>query len=706
MEEKKLYDGTGDMQFAKPYVDVDEWRDKPVRHRYIHGGFEGTLTRFCFYFPPAENYVKRFFQHLSPFVGDEKEAQQQEGIEDKISFAVKHGSYLVESNLGGIVNGGDDPTLMYRASAACAQFSRKLASEFYGGHRPYGYVYGGSGGGFKTISCVESTTGIWDGAVPFVIGSPVAMPNVFTVRAHAMRILRNKMEEIKDALEPGGSGNPYECLNEEEAAALREAELMGFPMETWCVYDTIGEGALPVLTPAAMAIDPSYCKDFWEKPGYLGTASGSSAKRDRIVMESEVTQIFHPEYGLMGMADSIDEKNAYGVDEAWKHAMGHGQKLPVFSLHPYPEGDFYRTGMKIRFTSGALSGEEFGAICLPENCVTIDVGMDTRDLKELLGKARVGDKVMLDNSDYIALQTFHRHQVPGPEYHAWDQFRDEKGEPVYPQRPVLVGPVIAGHGAGSVQSGTPNCKVIILESLMDESAFPWQADWYRSLIRKNAGTEDEDVMRLWYMEHCMHTDCEEGNGGDHQHIVSYLGALYQALLDLSDWVERGIVPAESSGYDMDGGQVRIKDTAKERKGIQPLVRMGICEETGKEEKAKTPETAQRKEEKAKASKTQTAKAVQRKEVKAGDTVSFQVLAELPEGCGKVETMLWDFEESGEFTPGGRITEEAGNVVKIENSHRFTQPGTHFPVVKVAVNRKPGDEFTRIYNQERVRVIVE
>ncbi len=134
--------------------------------------------------------------------------------------------------------------------------------------------------------------------------------------------------------------------------------------------------------------------------------------------------------------------------------------------------------------------------------------------------------------------------------------------------------------------------------------------------------------------------------------------------------------------------MRIKKTAQERKGIQPVVRMGICEETGK------------------AGKEEIAEMVQRKEVKAGDTVSFQVLAELPEGCGEVETMLWDFEGSDEFTPGGKITGTDGGRVRIENSHTFTRTGTHFPVVKVAVNRKPGDEFTRIYNQARVRVIVE
>src|SRR5258706_15611180 len=28
-----------DPQFTKPFIDVDEWRDGPVHHRYVHGGF-------------------------------------------------------------------------------------------------------------------------------------------------------------------------------------------------------------------------------------------------------------------------------------------------------------------------------------------------------------------------------------------------------------------------------------------------------------------------------------------------------------------------------------------------------------------------------------------------------------------------------------------------------------------------------------------
>jgi hypothetical protein len=56
----------GDPMFARPYIDLDEWRAEPVRHRYVHGGFEDTDTRFSFYLPPTEQYEGRFFQYITP----------------------------------------------------------------------------------------------------------------------------------------------------------------------------------------------------------------------------------------------------------------------------------------------------------------------------------------------------------------------------------------------------------------------------------------------------------------------------------------------------------------------------------------------------------------------------------------------------------------------------------------------------------------
>ena len=37
--------------FGDPYIDADEGRDAPLRHRYLHGGFARTDTRFNFYDP-------------------------------------------------------------------------------------------------------------------------------------------------------------------------------------------------------------------------------------------------------------------------------------------------------------------------------------------------------------------------------------------------------------------------------------------------------------------------------------------------------------------------------------------------------------------------------------------------------------------------------------------------------------------------------
>lgn len=140
-----------DPDFADPFVDVDEWRDDPVRHRYVHGGFVGTDTRFSFYLPPAERYEGRFFQHLTPVPDREDLAQGARGAEDKIAFSSDSGAIFVETNGGGAVAtpGSDtDPTVgAYRAHAAAARYARAVAGERYGSHRAHGYAYGGSGGG-------------------------------------------------------------------------------------------------------------------------------------------------------------------------------------------------------------------------------------------------------------------------------------------------------------------------------------------------------------------------------------------------------------------------------------------------------------------------------------------------------------------------------------------------------------------------------
>jgi len=92
---------TTDSIFCNPYIDMDEWRDNPVRHRYVHGGFNGTGTRFSFYFPPEEKYEGRFFQYVTPFPDNENLSQGAKGAQDIIGFSVASGAYFIETNGGG-----------------------------------------------------------------------------------------------------------------------------------------------------------------------------------------------------------------------------------------------------------------------------------------------------------------------------------------------------------------------------------------------------------------------------------------------------------------------------------------------------------------------------------------------------------------------------------------------------------------------------
>jgi len=667
---------TNDTLFKEPYVDVDEWRDVPVRHRYVHGGFKRTNARFSFYFPPKEKYQGRFFQYITPFPDNENLSQGATGEEDKIGFSIKSGAYFIETNEGGRIDfsknnpGGDATIGAYRVNAASAQFSRVVAAKIYGLHnRPYGYAFGGSGGAFRTIGGIENTEGVWDGVVPYVVGSPEAIPNVFTVRMYAMRVLKNKFPQIIDAVEPGGSGDMYAGLNEEEKAALREVTKMGFPPKSWFGYKTMGIHGFLVLYQGVVMADKTYfTEDFWNKPGYLGANPPPSLLKARIQQASTIKASIPIDQSIsLGLSEPLSAQERGTADAAWKSMGGSEGTMPVaFQLNErLPDIDFLGGDLIIK--SGAAAGK------------TLQLTKISGD-KVVLGPAdaavlvlmKPGDSVQVDNSNFLAVQTYHRHQVPEKEYHVWDQFRDADGKPIYPQRPMLLGPLFTRGASGVLPAGKFKGKMIVLSSLWDREAFPWQADWYRSKVKENLGDSTDNYFRLWYTDHALHGDLSKQE--DPTHTVSYLGVLQQALLDLSAWVEKGIDPPATTNYTIEDGQVIVPPTAVERKGIQPVVKL----------KANSGERA---------------------DVKVGEPVIFTAEIEVPANTGKIIFAHWDFEGAGTFAVAGKFT--PASQVKLKTTHAFSKSGTYFVTLRVASQRQ-GDaktSFTRIQNLERVRVVV-
>ena len=672
---------TQDTLFNEPYVDIDEWREAPARHRYVHGGFEGTDTRFSFYFPPEEQYEGRFYQYITPFPDNENLSQGASGEEDKIGFSISSGAYFIETNGGGRVDfgspgsGGDLTIGAYRANAAAAQYSRVVAAEMYGEHRPYGYAFGGSGGAYRTMGGMENTEGVWDGAVPYVPGSPMAIPNVFTVRMHAMRVLEDKFPQIVDALEPGGSGDMYAGLDAEEKEALQEVTKMGFPPESWFGYETMGvHGFVAVYQGMVMADRGYFTDDFWDVPGYLGANPPASLLAARVQETSKIKAAIPIDQAVeMRLVEPMSAQERGTADLAWKSLGGQEGTMPVaFQLEDeLPDVEFLGGDLIIK--SGAAAGKSLQLT----KVVGDNVVLGPAD-PSVLAQIKPGDNVQVDNSNFLAAQTYHRHQVPGEEYRVWDQFRDADGEPVYPQRPFLLGPAFTQSASGVLPTGAFEGKMIVLSSLWDREAFPWQADWYCSKVREHLGDSTDNHFRLWYTDRALHGDLSEQE--DPTRTVSYLGVLQQALRDLSAWVEEGTSPPATTNYKIEDGQVIVPATAAERRGIQPVV-------------------------------TLKANGGKRAEVQAGEPVTFTATIEVPPNTGQVVAAAWDFEGDGDFPVVEQISDSSSNDsitrVALENTHIFSEPGTYFPVLR-AVSQREGDATTpyaRIQNLGRVRVVV-
>ena len=687
--EKTIYQAKLDPRYQHPFIDLEEKRERRLPdgtvlpYLYVHGGFEGTALKFAISYPEKDRFEGRFFQYLSPFPGPTEElaSQVKSGEDDIIAFSILHGGYFLETNMeAGNSNPMGDNTVVWKSSAAAAEYSRDKAKELYGCERPYGYVFGGSGGGYKTMACIENTNA-WDGAVPYVIGSPVSLPNTITLHVQGQRVLRHVFRKIVDNMDAGGSGNMYDGLNETEAAMLKEIVQMGFDPRIWyCEANgQINDGSLPVLSPVVKMSDPTYFKDFWTVPGYMGSDPESSAVRDRLQFKSRVTRVHLP--GAAAANDQeIDDRN--GVDSAWQKFLADPNGAFI-ELEEVPTGDdLYLQGVSVSPLTGEGVGMQFLLDKLEGNCVKLGLCFGMNDLAGALSKIKPGDEISLDNSDYIALQSYYRHQVPADlSFHAWDQFRDENGQPTLPQRKTVMGYFFTG--TGTVQDGNIQGKTIVVQSLMDESTCPWCADWYRGKVREAKGSEKD--FRVYYMDRCMHGDV---TFMENNMVTNYLGAHRQALVDLSAWVEKGIEPLPSSVYEYTGGLIVPAATAKERRGLQPVV--SLC-----------------------------ANGDACAHVKTGEAVCFTAYAEVPEGAGEVTAFDFGFEDNRDL-PGGidadypvkgeveRFEANGVSAAKAAVSYTFDKPGTYYAAVRVKANRNGdvNDLFTQVKNLARAKVVVE
>ncbi|TCC36623.1 Tat pathway signal sequence domain protein [Kribbella speibonae] len=621
-----------DPAYNRPVVDSERDVQSPVPHHRVSGHFEGTKYKFNIYLPPKNQWQGRFFHKVYPLAT----IQDENASDETIAFGAESGAYTVQTN-------GDGG---YRVDAAAAKFAKLVAASYYRepSRRIYGYVYGGSGGSFQTIGAIENTVGVWDGAVPFVPGVPTSVPNNFFIRAFARLILKDKAPQIADAVRPGGSGDPYAGLNPTERAVLQEVTKLGVPLRAWEDYryllglDT-SDGLLG-FGGVVRGIDPTYADDFWSRPGYLGTeqsALGALVRAAKVDHVATITRVNRDASGapvslVLGSVPSIHD--AVGLD---------------FTL--------YDGATKLGSLTGSLD--------TAKKVFTISGGD--------LDAVATGRQLRIDNRWAVALTSYHRHQVPTRAgFTAWDQFRAPDGTPIYPQRPIQIGPLISSStSGGGTHTGQITGKVIIVGNLLDVDAYPWHASWYAQQVQAALGDRFGDNFRIWYNDNADHLEGPV-TGSRATRLIEYTGFLQQAVRDVSAWVERGVAPPRSSQYKVVDGQVQVPARATARGGIQPVVDL-------------------------------TANGSDHVDVAAGQRVTFSARIQAPPKTGSVVAAAWDFTGSGTYTSSAIGAPRS--TVELRTSFVFTKAGTYFPALRATSQRDPRSSFGQAQNLGRVRVVV-
>ena len=616
-----------DPGFSDPVITSETDQTTPVPLHRVTGHIAGTA--FNIYLPQKSQWQGRFFQHTYP-------TQTADAPDEDIAFGAASGAYTVTA----AGSGG------YRQEAALAKFAKTVAASYYGtDRRIYGYLYGASGGSFPTIGAIENTSGVWDGAVPIVMGSPMAIPNTFFIRAYARFVLESKVGQIADAMRPGGSGDPYAGLDPLQSSVLTEVTRLGLPLSGWVDPNyilglTTSDGLLGFAS-TIRAFDPTYASDFWTAPGYLGTersALGDYFRAARFDKDATIASVQQDATGALTsvtLSDAPSVTNPNAIDFSVTDARG--TSLPV---------------------DGTLDA----------NTKTVTLGTVNASTRALL---QAGSVVHVDNSWQLALFAYHRYQTPTAlDIHAWDQYRNPDGTPRYPVRAFRLGEFLASAVSGGASySGAIKAKVIAVDDLVDVDSYPWQADWYSQRVRAAMGGQYDDSFRLWYFQSADHV------GLDTTRVVSYTGFVEQALRDLSAWVERGVAPARSTKHTVtDDAQIEVGPNAAQRGGIQPSVDL-------------------------------TSHGSDRVDIRAGQSVPFTAIVQVPPGYGSVVRVEWDYEGTGTYTPAP--FGPAKPVVNLDGSFRYDKPGTYYAAVRVYSQRdgNASEPYALIGNLDRIRVVV-
>lgn len=557
----------------------------------------------------------------------------------------------------------------HRHEAAATKVAMAYANKLYGnGAKIYNYFWGCSGGGIVSQAAAENTTGVWDGVQVQCTGpTGVATFHSFHWQAHyTMAIPQAKRDAIAAAALPGGTGDIYAGLNEEEKSVLNEFISAGYPLP---VIGNHFKNFVPLVDPIDIRLeDPSYEEDFWTRPGYAGVNPPNYLKAalvDGVTTIKSITRdasgaptaiqfdpATFPKLGVTG--DNYLEYYVYADD-------GRTRVMDPVRVVGEPSDNRRRFGLMGKLDPATatltLTGTVARIMGPPAPIVNSQMLLDA--LKE-------GGKVRVNNRFILAMYYYPRYSnIPGGR--SYDQYRNADGSAKYPQRTnvaVLSHPNYRTMG-GRIETGAIKTRTMIIEGMGDNLSWPLFNASYAEQVQRTLGkAKAEQMMRFYLHDNGRHTT----GGGEP-------GIFQQSIQDLMAWAEKGIAPPPSTHYTIRNGQVIAAPRAADRYGLQPVMEF-------------------------------TANGASRATVGVNEPVNLAGRFEMPPRAGLIVQYSWTVD--GKADPM-TVLEKPQLQAEVARTIRFDKPGTY--VVRLTVNGQrdglvdPANQ-TLLNNYKEVRVVVQ
>ena len=194
--------------------------------------------------------------------------------------------------------------------------------------------------------------------------------------------------------------------------------------------------------------------------------------------------------------------------------------------------------------------------------------------------------------------------------------------------------------------------MIVVESLLDREAFPWQADWYRTKVQRAHGRRHRRALSpLVHGQRVARRRRAAGEPAAHGQLPRRAASGTARSQPLGRGGRCSAGQHELRGGRRAGRRARVRG---QRRGVQPVV------VTHGERRPRVPTCT------------------------PGDELMFRAVAEVPEGTGVIMEVAWDFDGSGRFADVEPVA--AAPKVVVERRRAFPEAGTFFPAVRVVARR--------------------